>query len=259
MKPALSIVKIGGNVIENEKELTRFLKLFAQIQGPKILVHGGGKRATAMSEKLGIKTTMVQGRRITDKPSLEVAVMIYGGQVNKTLVASLQALKCNAIGLSGADAGIIRAVKRPVESVDFGFVGDIVSVHTEPVSVFLHNGMVPVFCALTHNGEGQLLNTNADTIASELAIALSKEYTTTLYYCFEKSGVLSDISNDNSVISHINKQTYFSLLKEQTIADGMLPKLENCFYALDHSVHKVCIGNTQMLVPQATNFTTLTL
>jgi acetylglutamate kinase len=259
MKPALSIVKIGGNVIENEKELTRFLNLFAQIPGPKILVHGGGKRATAMSEKLGIKTTMVLGRRITDKPSLEVAVMIYGGQVNKTLVASLQALKCNAIGLSGADAGIIKAVKRPVESVDFGFVGDIVSVHTGPLSVFLQNDMVPVFCALTHNGEGQLLNTNADTIASELAIALSKEYTTTLYYCFEKLGVLSDISSDNSVIPHINKQTYFSLLKEHTIADGMLPKLENCFYALDHSVHKVCIGNTQMLAPHATNFTTLTL
>jgi len=259
MKPALSVVKIGGNIIENEKELARFMILFSQIQGPKILVHGGGKKATAMSEKLGIKTTMVQGRRITDKKSLEVAVMTYGGLVNKSIVASLQALKCNAIGLSGADAGIIKAIKRPVDSVDFGFVGDIVSVHTQALLTFLQTGLVPVFCALTHDGEGQLLNTNADTIASELAIALTKEYTTTLYYCFEKPGVLGDVSSDNSVISHINKQTYFSLLKEHTIAGGMLPKLENCFYALDHSVHKVCIGNMQMLRPHATTYTTLTL
>lgn len=259
MKPVLSIVKIGGNIIENEKELARFLSLFSQINGPKILVHGGGKKATAMADKLGIKTTMVLGRRITDKKNLEVAVMTYGGLLNKSIVASLQALKCNAIGLSGADAGIIRAVKRPVEIVDFGFVGDIESVHTETLLTFLQTGLVPVFCALSHDGKGQLLNTNADTIASELAIAMSAEYTTSLYYCFEKPGVLSDISSDNSVISHINKQTYFSLLKEHTIAGGMLPKLENCFYALDHSVHKVCIGNLQMLLPNSSTYTTLTL
>lgn len=259
MKPVLSIVKIGGNIIENEKELARFMILFANIQGHKILVHGGGKKATAMADKLGIKTAMVQGRRITDKKNLEVAVMTYGGLLNKSIVASLQALKCNAIGLSGADAGIIKAIKRPVDLVDFGFVGDIESVHTHTLLTFLQIGLVPVFCALSHDGKGQLLNTNADTIASELAIALSKEYTTTLYYCFEKPGVLSDVSNDNSVIPHINKQSYFSLLKEHTIADGMLPKLENCFYALDHSVHKVCIGNLQMLFPQSSTYTTLTL
>ncbi|NNJ88479.1 MAG: acetylglutamate kinase [Eudoraea sp.] len=259
MKPSLSIVKIGGNIIENEKELARFMILFSQIEGHKILVHGGGKKATSMAEKMGIKTTMVKGRRITDRKSLEVAVMIYGGLVNKSIVATLQALSCNAIGLSGADAGIIEAVKRPVESVDFGFVGDIVSVHTKALLNFVQTGLVPVFCALSHDGKGQLLNTNADTIASELAIALSEEYTTTLYYCFEKPGVLSDVASDNSVISHINKQTYYSLLKEQTIADGMLPKLENCFYALDHSVHKVCIGNMQMLLPHSTTYTTLTL
>jgi acetylglutamate kinase len=259
MKPVLSIIKIGGNIIENEKELARFTVLFDNIQGAKILVHGGGKKATAMAEKLGIKTAMVQGRRITDKKSLEVAVMTYGGLLNKSIVASLQALKCNAIGLSGADAGIIQAVKRPVDEVDFGFVGDIVSVHKESLLTFLQTGLVPVFCALSHDGKGQLLNTNADTIASELAIALSKEYTTSLYYCFEKPGVLSDISSENSVISHINKQTYYSLLREHTIADGMLPKLENCFYALDHSVHKVCIGNLQMLLPDSKTYTTLTL
>ncbi len=259
MKPVLSIIKIGGNIIENEKELARFIVLFDNIQGAKILVHGGGKKATAMAEKLGIKTAMVQGRRITDKKSLEVAVMTYGGLLNKSIVASLQAMKCNAIGLSGADAGIIQAVKRPVDIVDFGFVGDIVSVHTESLLTFLQTGLVPVFCALSHDGKGQLLNTNADTIASELAIALSKEYTTSLYYCFEKPGVLSDISSDNSVISHINKQIYYSLLREHSIADGMLPKLENCFYALDHSVHKVCIGNLQMLHPNSKTYTTLTL
>lgn len=259
MKPVVSVIKIGGNIIENEKELARFLNLFTQLKGPKILVHGGGKKATAMAEKMGIKTTMVQGRRITDKKNLEVAVMTYGGLVNKTIVASLQALKCNAIGLSGADAGIIQAVKRPVEEVDFGFVGDIVYVHTQSLLTFLRSGLVPVFCALSHDGQGQLLNTNADTIASELAIALSKEYTTTLYYCFEKPGVLADIGNDNSVIPHITKETYFGLLKDHAIADGMLPKLENCFYALDHSVHKVCVGNMDMLLPKSTIYTTLTL
>ena len=259
MKPSLSVIKIGGKVIENRTELARFLKLFKHIDGPKILVHGGGKKATELGERLGIRTTMVNGRRITDASSLEVAIMVYAGLINKTLVSELQALGCNAIGLSGADAGIIRAVKRPVEPVDFGFVGDIVSVQAHSLLKLLEIGLVPVFCALTHDVNGQMLNTNADTIASELAIALSRDYRTTLYYCFEKQGVLSDITNDTSVISHINKKRYFSLLKEQIIAAGMLPKLENCFYALDHSVHKVCIGNMQMLQPGHQNFTTLTL
>lgn len=259
MKPSLSVIKIGGNVIENQTELNRFLKLFATVEGPKILVHGGGKKATRLGEKLGIKTTMVNGRRITDKDSLEVAVMVYAGLINKSIVSQLQAQDCNAIGLSGADAGIILAVKRPAAPIDFGFVGDIVSVHTNALRTFLSSGLVPVFCALTHDEKGQMLNTNADTIASELAIALSRDYSTTLYYCFEKSGVLSDVSNDHSVIPHINKQTYYSLIKEQTIGEGMLPKLENCFHALDHSVHKVCVGNINMLRTKPSPFTTLTL
>jgi acetylglutamate kinase len=259
MKPTLSIVKIGGNIIENEADLAHFLKLFSALKGEKILVHGGGKMATALGEKLGIKTTMVAGRRITDAKSLEVAIMVYAGLLNKKMVASLQAFDCNAIGLTGADAGTIRSVKRPVTEIDFGYVGDVSRVQIKTLSEFLNIGLVPVFCALTHDGSGQLLNTNADTIASELAIGMSSLFSTTLYYCFEKQGVLSDITNDTSVISHINKKRYFSLLKEQVIAAGMLPKLENCFYALDHSVHKVCIGNMQMLRPGHQNFTTLTL
>jgi acetylglutamate kinase len=259
MKPPLSVVKIGGNVIENKKELTRFLTLFQKIEGSKILVHGGGKMATQMADKLGVKTTMIQGRRVTDKQSLEVAVMVYAGLVNKSIVSELQGSGCDAIGLSGADAALIKAVKRPAEPVDYGFAGDVVAVRSKTLVTLLQAGLVPVFCALTHDGHGQLLNTNADTIASELAIALSGFYTTTLYYCFEKPGVLGDVGKEESVISHINKQTYYSLIKEKTIGDGMLPKLENCFHALDHSVHKVCIGNTEMLKPNPPVYTTLTL
>lgn len=202
---------------------------------------------------------MINGRRITDKQSLEVAIMVYAGLVNKSIVSELQALECNAIGLSGADAGIIKAVKRPVESIDFGFVGDITSVQTKVLLNFLQNGLTPVFCALTHDEHGQMLNTNADTIASELAIALCQEYRTTLFYCFEKPGVLADVDREDSVIPHINKQSYYSLLREKTIGEGMLPKMENCFHALDHSVHKVCIGNIQMLGPKPSTYTTLTL
>ena len=259
MKPALSIIKIGGNIIGDSRELSRFLSFFKQVSGPKILVHGGGKKASDLSKKLGIETRMINGRRVTDKQALEVAVMVYAGLINKSIVSELQALECNAFGLSGADAGLIKAVKRPVESIDFGFVGDIVSIRTKALHELLQSGLVPVFCALTYSDDGQLLNTNADTIASELAIALSSEYTTTLYFCFEKPGVLADIENDSSVIPHINKQTYFSLVREKVIVEGMLPKMENCFHALDHSVHKVCIGNINMLRPNPSTFTTLTL
>jgi acetylglutamate kinase len=259
MKPALSVIKIGGNVIENRVELTRFLTHFNQVPGPKVLVHGGGKKATELGVKLGIKTTMVHGRRVTDESSLDLALMVYGGLINKNIVSELQALGCNAIGLSGADAGVIKAIKRPAEPVDYGYVGDIQGVQTRPLLSFLDIGLVPVFCALTHDGHGQMLNTNADSIASELAIALSKDYRTTLFYCFEKPGVLSDIGNDRTVIPHINKQTYYSLLREKTIGEGMLPKLENCFHALDHSVHKVCVGNIEMLGTKPPVFTTLTL
>lgn len=259
MKSSLSIVKIGGNVIENEADLTHFLELFSRLSGPKILVHGGGKKATALGAQLGIESKLVSGRRITDHKSLEVAIMVYAGLINKTIVATLQSFACNAIGLSGADAGAIIAVKRPVKELDFGFVGDIEQVNPKGINALLDAELVPVFCALTHDGKGQLLNTNADTIASELAIGLSDTYDTTLYYCFEKEGVLRDIQKEDSVITHINEAIYKELLREQIIAEGMLPKLENCFHALHKNVQKVCVGSTNMLQADHHLYTTITL
>ncbi len=259
MKPELSIVKIGGNVIENSKELGNFLKLFSSINGYKILVHGGGKKATELGQKLGVKSTMVGGRRITDANSLDVALMVYAGLVNKKIVGTLQGMNCNAIGLSGADANLIQAYKRPITDIDFGLVGDIKGVNGEALKNFLDMKLVPVFCALTHNSEGQMLNTNADTIASELAIALSANYKVTLYYCFEKQGVLSDKEDELSVIPHIDLTLYQDLISNNIISDGMLPKMENCFNALKSEVNRVCIGNTSMLRSEPGIHTTLTL
>ncbi len=255
----LSIVKIGGNVIENKSELSTFLELFAQLEGVKMLVHGGGKKASEVLHRMGLQPKMAGGRRITDTATLEVVTMVYGGLTNKNIVAALQANKCNAIGLSGADGNSIRAHKRPVKEIDYGFAGDVDGVNIKTISSLLEANLVPVFCALTHDGNGQLLNTNADTIASEVAIALSKNYETTLYYCFEKKGVLMDVSNENSVVKHINSQKYQQLLKEGIIADGMLPKMQNCFRALHKNVHKVCIGDISMLDGKSNVFTTITL
>ena len=259
MKQPLSIVKIGGNVLENSTELTRCLRLFAQLKEQKILIHGGGNKATELAEKLGLKAKMSGGRRITDARNLEVAVMVYGGLLNKSIVALLQSNSCNAIGVSGADGNIILAHKRPVGEIDFGFAGDIDHVNGQMVSQLLEAGITPVFCALTHNGKGQLLNTNADTIASELAIAMSQDFETTLYYCFEKKGVLRDIKDDASVISHIDKKSYEDLRNNGIIQEGMLPKLENCFHALDKRVSKVCIGDIDMLRTGSKLYTTITL
>jgi acetylglutamate kinase len=207
---------------------------------------------------MGIESKMENGRRITDAKSLDVITMVYGGLTNKTIVAQLQAKNCNAIGLSGADGDTIRAHKRPVKEVDFGFVGDVDNINTTTISALLNAKMVPIFCAMTHNGKGQLLNTNADTIASEIAIGMSTQYDTTLYFCFEKRGVLKNIENENSVIKHINPETYKELLDGKIIADGMLPKLENCFHALQKNVGKVCIGDISMMLPGANLFTTIT-
>lgn len=259
MKHKLNVVKIGGNIIENHNELNHFLGLFAQMEGAKILVHGGGNKATELEKKLGINSELVQGRRITSGDSLDVAIMVYAGLVNKKITASLQAKNCNAVGLSGADGGAILAHKRPVDNIDFGFVGDIDTVKAETVSNFLRTGMVPVFCALTHDSSGQLLNTNADTIASELAIGLSELYETTLYYCFEKKGVLMDRTNEDSVIRHIDKLHYQKLIEQQIISDGMLPKLQNCFHALNSKVSRTFIGNTGMFEPNSELFTSVTL
>lgn len=258
MKQKLSIVKIGGNVIEDKLELARFLKLFASLDENKILVHGGGKLATQLATQLGIESKMVGGRRITDGQTLEVITMVYAGLTNKNIVAQLQANKCNAFGLTGADGNIIQAHKRPVKEIDYGFAGDVDRVDNKLLSKFIKMDLTPVFCAMTHDGHGQLLNTNADTIAAEVAISMSKFYETTLYYCFEKKGVLKDITDEDSVIEHIDNKTYTKFLAEGIIADGMIPKIDNCFYALERGVEKVRIGNSTMLENRKEKFTTIT-
>lgn len=259
MKEKLSIVKIGGNVIEDEKALDIFLTAFSKLEGLKILVHGGGKLATQLATRLGIKSNLVDGRRITDKATVDIITMVYAGLANKKIVAQLQSKKVNAIGLSGADGNSIQAHKRPVKDIDYGFVGDIDGVNSELLKKFLSINLTPVFCAISHDGKGQLLNTNADTITSEIAIAMASDFDTTLYYCFEKKGVLLDINNSESVVKYINTAKYKELLSQGIIADGMLPKLHNCFHALENDVEKVCLGDDSMLDKNAELFTTLTL
>ena len=255
----LSIVKIGGNIIEDETSLNAFLKLFSNLEGKKILVHGGGKRATHIASKLGIESKMVNGRRITDAETLEVITMVYGGLVNKNVVAKLQALHIDAIGLTGADINSIKSEKRPVKEVDFGFVGDVKKVAHNSIDKLIKADFTPVFCAITHDGNGQLLNTNADTIASTIGIGMSEIYDTSIYYCFELNGVLKDFNDKNSVIKTINSNTYKELLATEIITDGMIPKIDNCFDALNNGVSKVHIGNTAMLTKKNDNFTTITL
>jgi acetylglutamate kinase len=255
----LSIVKIGGNIIEDDASLAAFLKLFSNLEGKKILVHGGGKRATAMATKLGITSKIVNGRRITNAETLEVITMIYGGLVNKNLVAKLQALQIDAIGLTGADVNSITSKKRPIKEIDYGFVGDVKEVASNSIDTLIQANFTPVFCAITHDGKGQLLNTNADTIASQIAVGMSKIYKTSVYYCFELNGVLKDFNDKKSVIKRINFETYQQLLKEGIITDGMIPKLDNCFDALNKGVHKVYIGNTAMFTEENEFFTTIML
>ncbi|CAH8282557.1 N-acetylglutamate kinase [Mariniflexile fucanivorans] len=255
----LSIVKIGGNIIEDDTSLNAFLKLFANLKGKKILVHGGGKRATAIAAKLGIESKMINGRRITDAETLEVITMVYGGLVNKNIVAQLQASNIDAIGLTGADINSMTSEKRPVKDVDFGFVGDVKKVAHNSIDKLIKADFTPVFCAITHDGKGQLLNTNADTITSQLAVGMSNLYETSIYYCFELDGVLKDINDKNSVIKHIDSSLYKELLEQGIIADGMLPKLENCFDALNHGVKTINMGNTNMLTQENDNFTRITL
>tara|TARA_B110000967_G_scaffold202286_1_gene240870 strand:- start:457 stop:1245 length:789 start_codon:yes stop_codon:yes gene_type:complete len=258
-KIRLKIIKIGGNVIDDAKALSSFLTLFSSIEGPKILVHGGGKSATALAEQTGLEVKMIDGRRITDAATLELITMVYAGKINKMIVAQLQAFDCNALGFTGADGNSISSEKRPVSIIDYGFVGDVKNVETSTLELLLEHGVSPVFCAITHDKKGQLLNTNADTIASELAIAFATHFEVELYYCFEKKGVLKDIYDDDSVIQTITKSSYKKLLDAQIIFSGMLPKLNNCFHALDHKVSKVCIGTPEMLLDSKAIFTTLTI
>ncbi|WP_340199806.1 acetylglutamate kinase [Ascidiimonas sp. W6] len=258
-KQTIKIVKIGGNIISDEKKLQAFLQDFASIEGLKILVHGGGKIATELAKRLGVEAKMINGRRITDEKNLEIITMVYGGFVNKNMVANLQKYGCNALGLSGADANIIQAHKRIVKDIDYGFAGDIDSVNDLALKTLLQANITPVICPITHNQKGQLLNTNADTMAAEIAIALSKHYETQLFYCFEKNGVLRDLNDENSVIEMIDKEIYTCLLEDGIIADGMLPKLQNCFHALENKVQTVFLGNEKMITKKNPIATKLSL
>lgn len=247
MKQVLKIVKIGGKLIEDDRKLQLFLLDFAALEGPKILVHGGGVMATEIAAKLGFPTRMIDGRRVTDSDSLKVIVMTYAGLINKTVVAKLLALKANAIGLSGADGGSIISRKREIKTVDFGFVGDVEEINVRFISNLLGQGIIPVFSAISCTRDGELLNTNADSIAAELAKALSEEFYTELYYCFEKKGVLANAAEEASVIRRLDRNKYEELLQHKIISDGMLPKLQNCFEGLEKGVKKIFLGDAELL------------
>lgn len=250
----LFVVKIGGNIIDDEGALQSLLENFSAIRDKKILVHGGGKIASSMGKKLGIEPNYINGRRITDEATIDMVTMVYGGLINKKIVAALQSLKCNAIGLTGADANIIPATKRPVKEVDYGFVGDINSeqLSIANLQLFLENGLVPVIAPLTHDGKGQILNTNADTIASALAVALSGSYDVRLIYCFEKKGVLENIKDESSVINFMDKEKYDQLLEDKKLVDGILPKIDNAFSAIGSGLNEVLIGDAADLLVNTT-------
>ena len=253
----LKIIKIGGKIIDDETVLTNFLEQFSKLKGPKILVHGGGKLATRMAHQIGVEVKMIEGRRVTDKDTLDIITMVYAGSINKNIVAKLQGFHCNTIGFTGADANSIMSEKRPASPIDFGYVGDVKIVNTTILDKLIEAEVIPIFCAITHDGKGQLLNTNADTIASELAKAFSDRYSVELYYCFEKNGVLKNLLDDSSVIETISSSVFQSLIDEGTISEGMLPKLSNCIAAVNHGVSKVCIGKPSMLFKSNVSFTTI--
>ena len=243
------VIKIGGNVLDDQGLLDQFLRDFSLIRERKILIHGGGKIATRIGDQLGIQSHYVEGRRITDEPTRDLVTMVYGGLVNKQIVAALQTFGCNAVGLTGADGDAIRATKRPVKEIDYGFAGDITSgnVNSKWLNLLLEEGMVPVFAPLTHSA-GSMLNTNADTIASVLAIALSARYQVRLIFCFEKKGVLADVNDVHSVIGHMPRRLYEELLAKRALMDGILPKLENAFSAIEAGVKEVLIGEARDLL-----------
>lgn len=252
----LFIIKIGGNIVDDEAKLAAFLKDFVALQGIKVLVHGGGKVATKIGEQLGITSKYVDGRRITDAATIDLVTMVYAGLINKKMVAALQQLGCNAMGVTGADANLVPAAKRPVKEIDYGFVGDVKSerLHAQTWQVLLDNGLVPVVAPITHDEQGQLLNTNADTMAQEIAKALSKVYKVSLLYSFEKAGVLLDVNDDASVVKKLSNAYYQQLKTEGKIFAGMIPKLDNAFAAIDAGVSRVIIGPAEAL-PALTNGT----
>jgi acetylglutamate kinase len=237
----LTVIKVGGKIVEETDALNSLLSDFAAIKGRKLLVHGGGRLATALSERLGIASRIIDGRRITDAETLKIVVMVYGGWVNKTIVAHLQALGINAVGLTGADMDLIRSVRRPVETVDYGFAGDVKQVNAPRLAMLLDCDIVPVLSPLTHDRLGNLLNTNADTIAGETAMALAAMYDVTLIYCFEKDGVLRDEQDNASIIPLLDRAMFERYRSDGVIRGGMLPKLENAFRAIDAGVKEVII------------------
>ena len=245
-KARLQVFKIGGKVVEDEEQLLLFLQAFAQLEGNKILVHGGGKWVSEMSQRLGIEVKMIDGRRITDAPTLEVVKMMLAGVANKNVVSKLQAFGCNAIGLTGADGNTILAKRRPIKNgIDYGFVGDVKQVNQVVISNLINAGLVPVFAAMTHNGKGILFNTNADTIASSIAVGLAGNFAVELNYCFELDGVLRDIEDKASIIHEVNPNNYLRLKEEGNIHTGMIPKIDNAFNALLEGVKAVRIMNSQ--------------
>ena len=249
----ITVVKIGGNVIDNDEALERFVADFAALPAPKMLIHGGGKLATRLCEQLEIPTTMVGGRRVTDRQTLDICTMVYAGLINKRIVAALQAQGCNAIGLTGADGAALPAQRRNPEPIDFGFVGDIVQgeVNAELMGTLLEKGITPVFCAITYDRNGGLLNSNADSVASAVAIAASTLATTELVFCFEKQGVLRDVEDESSVIAEIRPESYATLREEGVIYKGMLPKIDNAFAAVRAGVNSVTIKHSDNLLSQS--------
>lgn len=247
MKQKLTLVKVGGKIVEESSSLQQLLAGFMKIEGHKILVHGGGRSATAVASRLGIESKMVNGRRITDESMLEVVTMVYGGLVNKKIVASLQAMGLNAMGLTGADLNYMVSEQRPVGEVDYGYVGDVKKVNAGILADLIAQDVVPVLAPLTHNGKGTLLNTNADTIAGEAAKALAAYFDVSLLYCFEKKGVLADENDDDSVIETITPPLFNDYVAKEVIKGGMIPKLENAFAALHAGVSKVVITRADRL------------
>lgn len=245
----IKVIKIGGNVVDNPEALARFINDFVNLPGKKILVHGGGKEATRMSAKLDIPTTMIEGRRVTTRETLDVVTMVYAGLVNKRIVSMLQAAGCNAIGLTGADANAITATRRPAKPIDYGFVGDIApeGVNSGLIASLLDTGITPVYCAITHDGNGTLLNCNADTIASSVAVGASRVAPTELIFCFEQPGVMEDIERPDSLIPLITPAIYANLRERGIVNRGMIPKIDNAFKAIDAGVKSVTIKHSDAL------------
>lgn len=257
---SVKVIKIGGNVVDNPEKLQQFLCDFASLGGPKVLVHGGGKVATAISESLGIEARMIGGRRVTDAETLRIVTMVYAGLINKNIVAALQGDGCNALGLCGADGGLIRSKRRAVtaEGVDYGFAGDPVDFNLATATALIDGGLVPIVAPITYDREnGTLLNTNADTVAQAVAVGLAQKYPVELVYCFEKRGVLRNVDDDNSVISNIDPALYEQLKADGIVADGMLPKLENAFKAIGSGVGSVVICAAECLTMPGYGGTTL--